>query len=473
MKIVFCEPPSGQKQTPERFLGCSYELYHFPDLANLYLAAILAKAGHEVAYIDANLEGFGIDQFQQKAKASRADAFVIHSVILAKKIDVEIGALLLKQNVNAQLWYHGPEPTRLPEEYLLNERTVVLRGEPELNALNLAHQEATVGVSRVVGGSVVHEQPNSKLVEYDDLPHPARWIEGIAEHRDRFYNPKFRNKPFTTMMASRGCAFRCKFCVPNSISFAREIEHLRYFDKKPPVRQASAAYAAEEFNDLAHQGYRSVMIVDDQFLWNKERTLAFCDAVADSGITWGCLSRADFLTDPAITSALAKAGCISVDIGVESLDQTVLTAISKDLDPDTVQTAIANLDQAGVEPKLNIIFGTCPQETQKMAQETVRKLYSMNLDRVMFSIATPFKGSRFYEACKADGYLIDESDKLDPMHKSMISYPHFSAEELEKTNRWAYRSFYLRPKIIWRRIKSLRSPSDFFRDLLVALRIFR
>src|SRR6185295_2128713 len=36
LKVSFLEPPAVTDRSAERFAGCTYELYHFPDLANLY-----------------------------------------------------------------------------------------------------------------------------------------------------------------------------------------------------------------------------------------------------------------------------------------------------------------------------------------------------------------------------------------------------------------------------------------------------
>ena len=473
MKIAFCEPPALGERRPERIFGCSYELYHFPDLANLYLASVLHADGHEVVYLDAVLGRWNRGAFLKEVRNTAADVYVIHSVILAKKTDLDVAPGILRAMPESTLLFHGPEPTRVPEEYLIDGRVTVLRGEPEFHARELLAGGTPPGVSRVSASGPVHEKPEPTMIPYDDLPMPARWIPGIAEHRDRFHNPKFRRGPVTSMMASRGCSYRCLFCVPNSVSFAREIEHVRHFGKKPPVRQASADYMAREFGELAAQGYRSVMIIDDQFLWKKERTLAFCEAVRDKEVQWGCLSRADFLVDPKITGALAGAGCKTIDIGLESLDRRVLEAIDKDLNPETVHAAVKNLKDAGIEPKINIVFGTCNIETPRSAMDTVDQLKAMDLDNVMFSIATPFKGTRFYELCEKEGYLIDRSDELDPMRKAMVSYPRFPAAQLEAATRRAYRRFYLRFRFLWRRLRSIRGPADLIRDLALAIRVFR
>ena len=47
------------------------------------------------------------------------------------------------------------------------------------------------------------------------------------------------------------------------------------------------------------------------------------------GMEWGMLSRADFLTDEEVVAALARAGCRSIDMGVESLKQEVLDKINE------------------------------------------------------------------------------------------------------------------------------------------------
>jgi len=186
---------------------------------------------------------------------------------------------------------------------------------------------------------------------------------------------------------------------------------------------------------------------------------------------WGMLSRADFLTDESVVIALARAGCASIDIGVESLKQEVLDRINKDLDVEDVYRAIALLNAHGISPKLNIMLGTTPGETPEDVYWTVRELKRMDVHNVMSSIATPFKGTPFYEHCREKGYLIDESDEVNPMGKAMISYPSLSATQHEEVERYAYRSFYLRPKIVVERLKRMRRPQDLINDLKVASQV--
>jgi radical SAM superfamily enzyme YgiQ (UPF0313 family) len=486
MKITFFEPPPLGEKTPERFAGCSYELYHFPDLANLYPFTYLYEEGFDVNYIDASLENLNEEGFSNKIKGEAADYYVIHSVILSKKTDLYYLKKIQEIRPDSRVIFHGPEPTRVPEEYLIPSHpplekggrggfnVLVFRGEIEKNLIGYLKEGKLTGVSYLKDGKVVHEPPSKETVNLDELPFPFRNHKVLQPYIKNYFNPKFRKSPHTIMMTSRGCAFKCHFCVPNSISFARELEYMRFNNgKKPPVQIAGAKRVIEEFKTIKNQGFNSVMIVDDQFLWARNRTLEICRGIKGLDMEWGCLSRADFLTDEEVIREMTGAGCVSIDIGVENLNQDVLDYIEKDLMVENVYTAIRLLRKYGIAPKLNIMLGTSPKETTQDIINTIEKLKSLDVSNIMFSIATPFKGTKFYNFCKEKGYLVDESDDINPLGKSMISYPHLSKEELEKLERYAYRSFYLRPKMIAKRIMSYHGIKDFVNDIKVAINLFK
>ena len=71
-----------------------------------------------------------------------------------------------------------------------------------------------------------------------------------------------------------------------------------------------------------------------------------------------------------------------------------------------------------------------------------------------------------FAAMKDPAYLA-----VNPMGKAMISYPQLTNEKLEELERHAYRSFYLRPKIVANRLSRLRSITDLVNDIRVAKRV--
>jgi anaerobic magnesium-protoporphyrin IX monomethyl ester cyclase len=398
----------------------------------------------------------------------------LHSVLLSKPTDLEALRRLRAILPEALLIVHGPEPTRVPEAYLLDERTAAIRGEPENALRELLAGRPAGGLSRRRGDGCEHLPIDGTLVDMAELPFPARDHPDVARFYRTLQNPKFSRGPFAPLMASRGCAFHCLFCVPNSISFAREMEYARVFGKKPPVAAAPAAKVVAEFTALAAAGYGAVAVIDDQFLWQKERTLEICRGIKPLGLEWGMLSRADFLDDPEIVAAVRDAGCVSVDIGVESLSQTTLDYVNKNLTVPQVEKALAVCRSCGLKPKLNIIIGASPTETRDDVRRTVRRLRDLEVEMAMFSIATPFKGTSFHDLAEQKGFLVDATDAIDPVKKSVISYPApgMDKQALEHENRRAYYAFYLHPKTLWRRLRAVRGPRELWQNIKTALRLF-
>jgi hypothetical protein len=57
------------------------------------------------------------------------------------------------------------------------------------------------------------------------------------------------------------------------------------------------------------------------------------------------------------------------------------------------------------------------------------------------------------------------------MGKAMISYPQLTNEQLEELERYAYRAFYMRPKVVMNRLLGIRRFKDVVNDLKVAKRL--
>jgi radical SAM superfamily enzyme YgiQ (UPF0313 family) len=454
-------------------------LYPLPDLAQLYLMSYLEREGHVVEMISAVLERLSRDVFLRKVADWRPDVVVLHSVILAKPADLALLPPLLECAPQSDLFLHGPEPTRVPEEYLhavpprlAEGRLVVFRGEPERHISSYLSDGELVGASFVRGGEICETPHSEQFIDLDDLPFTHHRHPTVQRYKRSYFNPKFSVRPVATILVSRGCRWRCIYCVPNSVSFARELEYARVHPgKKPPVVYASAQRVVAEFREIAAAGYRAVMVMDDQFLAQRTRTLEICEGARNIGLKWGCLSRPDCLVDEEIVRALSEAGCVTIDIGVETFSQPVLDAIRKDMKVEAVYNAIPLLRRFGIEPKINIMFGTCPLEREEDIRHTVDELVRLDVHHVMFAVATPFKGTPFYEQACREGFLVDEGEAINPFNKSVVAYPHLSREQLDQFVDKAYRRFYLRPSQIWWRLRHASSVQSVLCDSRLALRL--
>lgn len=433
MKIIFLQNEL-HKKNPDKVYGCSYTLYATPDLATLYNAAVLKKAGHEILLHNVK---------NLKDKLPPADIYLINSVILSYKDDID-----LAQKIKKPIFFFGPYPTLYPEKYLKTQNRFILRGETEhYIAQAILNPKKSLGVSYKTKKGYKHNKTAGIITDLDTIPFPARELDD-----GNYYNPKLFLKKFTNVLSSRGCANRCYFCVPNSISWAREIEWKKTHPNKPPVTIRSAQNIIDELKQLKNEKYEEFSFIDDQFVVGKERILKITDALKKLDFKFGCLARADRLHDEEIIKGLAQAGCIYIDLGVESFNQKVLDDIQKDIKVETVYETIKWLHESKIEPKLNIMLGTSPIENEKIVRETIRQAMSLPANYCMFSIATPFPGTDFRKVAQKNKWIIKDDD-TNPASVAQISYPHLSNQTLEKLVRVANLKFYLRGPVIFNMLK--------------------
>ncbi len=471
MKVTFLVPPPLPGERPaERVFGCTYELYPFPPMPVLYAAAALRAAGHDVKVADGARESWSPQDMKSFLKVA-SGCFVFHSVNLSRDTDLAAHARLRElRGPETPVVFTGPGPSYEPEKYLRDARSFVLRGEVEESLPELVGLLASGGsvdptgfpglAARAADGRLLCGQPRPPIEDLDKLPFPARDLVP----RDAYFNPKLGARPFTAVLSSRGCPHRCRYCVPNALSFARELEGRRAADgQKPRARLRSAANVIAELEELAAGGYKAISFIDDEFVWSAERTAEICAVLGRLGFRWGCLARPDYINEKT-AAALAAAKCRYVDLGVESFVQEILDDVGKDLKVEQAEAAIRLLKKSGVPVKLNVLIGASPLETAETIETTVRKTIELDPDVAMFGVCNPFPGTPYWDLAVEQGLLVEpEYRPVDVQREASVRLPHLSPDELVRAVRRANRRFYLRPGLILRNLFKARSASDLLR----------
>ena len=168
---------------------------------------------------------------------------------------------------------------------------------------------------------------------------------------------------------------------------------------------------------------------------------------------------------------LGESGCTYVDLGVESFNDEILRFIRKGITSNQIVNAIELLKKYGVPVKLNILIGTSPLETKETLRDTLRKAMALKVDQVMFNIVSPFPGTEFYQMAKENGWIKGgEYSPTNVQRDSILSYPHLSAEEMERALYRFNLRYFLSPRIVWHHLRKFRSFSE-FRLAFKALRV--
>ena len=473
MKLTFLVPPVLDGQKPaERTAGCTRVVYAAPNIYELTVLAVLKEDGYEIAYRD--FVGFSgnIETFTDFLKQDDSDVYYIWAVNLSIDNDMEAFGIIRRYRPDAYIVFMGPGSTFYTSKCLKDEKTVVVRGEPEATvkewtarvANNIDWQDVE-GISYLKQGKEVTNKPRALIKSLDELPFPAR--EYISDRTYR--NPKLKLTPYTTMITSRNCPYKCIYCVPSSLTFAREMEYKREFGKKPPISYRSTESVEEELKLLHSQGYKAVGFMDDNFIWTEKRTLELCRILKKYGFRWGCQARVDAITED-VARALGESNCRYVDLGVESFDDEILKYIKKGITSQQIYTAIALLKKYKVPVKLNILIGTSPLETPKTLRDTLKRAKKLRVDQVMFNIVSPFPGTEFHTIAKENGWIEGgEYVPTDVQRDSILNYPHLSAREMEKILYRSNLNYFFSPYFIFSQLKRFSN----FKEFMYALRVLK
>ncbi len=141
---------------------------------------------------------------------------------------------------------------------------------------------------------------------------------------------------------SSGCPYRCNFC------FCKEIAPYR------------ARPIEEVIGELLSIPQKEVYIVDDDFLFDRDRLLAFVKGLKQNGIDKHFLvyGRADFIAhNEDVISVLVDAGMTAVIVGIEASSQEELDAYQKKTELGDNVLAVRILKKYGIECYATVILG--------------------------------------------------------------------------------------------------------------------
>lgn len=292
------------------YFGCREP--HLP-LEYGYARARLERDGHEVLLLDAQLHDLPLPDLAARLAAFAPDRIVITTApsylfwrCAPPELRVPQEALQAIRSVPGERVVIGPHASTTPAAALrkLDAAAAVL-GESEeiLPQLARPRQEWTAlpAIAWRRGDEVVVQGGGPHASDMGTLP-PLRW-EAADLARHRHHHHRFEAAPAgpgAEMEVSRGCPYHCSFCAKENF--------------RDGYRRRPLPIVLEELDGLRALGTEYVYFIDEIFLPNRE----LLGALVPRGIKFGIQTRID-LWSPANLELLGRAGCVSIEAGVESI----------------------------------------------------------------------------------------------------------------------------------------------------------
>jgi len=223
-----------------------------------------------------------------------------------------------------------------------------------------------------------------------------------------------------TIHTSRGCPFNCVFCANASVHGKN-------------VRYMSVEKVMTEIQRMISQYHlKTLLIEDDHFLGDKDRAKEILRRISKLNLKVDFPNgMAVYAIDDEIGKLLKDAGVQMITLAVESGSDYVLKKIiQKPHRVDMIQPAVEILRKNGISVDAFIIVGL-PGELETHREETMEMVANVGFDWVKFSLAVPVAGSRLYDICKKNGYLICNDYSRHVITKANIKTPDIDPDYIE------------------------------------------
>lgn len=464
-KIMLIEPAVETREKVMRILaslGSNKADWKFPPLDLLGIGGILRKNGIEDFEI---LDALNMDlthrETQEYIRKSKPELVVFTFTIYTIKNDMKIASLAkevlpdiktLAVNIAAESY-----PGVILEEF--PNLDFLAYHDPEYPVLDLI--KAGYTPDKVAGiyfrkNGTVRKNPERPLIDLDDI--------GIMTHDKiplKIYRSPYQlRRPMSATSFTRGCINMCTHCIGSRYLSLQKGGH----EKGGHVRFRSHDSCLKELRFLQSLGVKELRFFDGELTadmdWAEELFDRWVKEKID--ITFSCNVRADTVNE-GLLKKMKKAGCHLISIGFDSTSQKILDNMKKNLTVKQIIEAINLIKRSGFRLSTFTTFGH-KGETAKTMNDTIEAIKKINLDLASFSIAVPVLGTEFYDYLRENNYLDRQIplEKYDPNLPPVYSYPHLSKEEMYQIAMYGYRSFYLRPRYI---IKKLFSTANILDDL--------
>jgi anaerobic magnesium-protoporphyrin IX monomethyl ester cyclase len=428
-----------------------------------YTAAFLHANGLDVLAIDGVGERCSPESFLQRVAAFSPDLLIAETATTSFRYDIALLSRLAPLLPALAIVLYGPHVSVLPED-ALREKAIfaVIAGEPEQTALALANAliardndaPGTEHLSAVEGliwrdptGTIVRNAPRTLMADIDSLPYPDR----TQLPPGNYHVPGFPEQ-VVFMYGSRGCPFRCNFCLWPQTLF-----------EPGSYRARSGRSIAREMDHVArtYPGVRSVFFDDDTFHLGDARMNDLADELErlQVSIPWGCNARADHWNRETLLR-LKKNGLFTLRIGIESGDQSILDTIRKDLDLESAAAMLRMAHDIGIQVHISFVVGL-QGESRRSLEKTLRFIRSVPVDSVQFSVAVPFPGTAYYSYVEEKNLFVTKDwTKFNGYDHVVMRTDSLSAGEIMKGITTLRRKVYFSPQFIRKRLRYVRNVRD-------------
>lgn len=456
MKVLLMNPPTGAYIREDRCQSSTEDLVIHKircPIDLMSIAGILKKNNISCLIRDYPAERKNIEFVKKDITEYSPDIVIINITTPTISQDLKIVEIIKRINKNIITVGKSPHFLVFDIETLQSSPylDVVIRGESEFTCLELCtvnNYENIKGITYRNNDKIIKNIDRPFIEDLNILPYPSRDLIN-----NNLYLRFDTGCPQTTILANRGCPYKCIFCLTNLVAGKK----LRFRSPENILREIIECFEKYKIKDFLFSG--------DTFTANKEWVIVLCEKIIKQNlkINWVCNSRVDTV-DKEMLNFMKKAGCWGISIGIESGNQHLLNKMNKNITLYQAKETIKHCKEIGIVSLLYFILGL-PLEDKNTLKDSLSFANKSQGDLLEIHFVYPFPGTELYKIVK-EYNLIPENIFLEGAYaKPVMDTLFLKKKDLISYKRKMLLSFYFRAKFIIFILLRIKSPKIFLNYL--------
>jgi radical SAM superfamily enzyme YgiQ (UPF0313 family) len=311
------------------------------------------------------------------------------------------------------------------------------------------HSDAVVfGEIESIYDQLVHDLYAEKLQPLYQPQSEAGWRSMSTLSRPDLsvvrHSPNSKRYSFRLpILATKGCPVGCNFCCTP-----------RIYGKSFRLRDADLVI--DEITFRQHEaGKRNIHLsfMDDNISFKPAFAAELFNAMVGLGVNWNANISMNFLEKPEVAALAKQAGCEMLNVGFESVSPETIKHVHKGSNRvGRYDEIVANVHKQGIALQGYFIFGF-DTDTPASFQQTYDFIIKNRIEFPVFTIATPFPGTPWYEEMRPR-IVQHDWDKYDTFHY-MYEPARMPRDEFLRNFIKIQREIYSWPNI-WKRMAGRR-----------------
>ncbi len=351
----------------------------------------------------------------------------------------------------------GPEVTYDADEWMKKhpEIDVIAIGEGEQTFLELlrVYQEAletkqpprlrdVAGIAYREGEYVRFSMPRAQIEEMDSIPSP------YADHLDEL------NNRVVYFEASRGCPFKCQYCL-SSIE-----DGVRYF---------SLERVKEELQRLINHGVKTIKFVDRTFNINKKYALEIFQFLIDNhnGTVFQFEITADILRADVLDFLTENAppGVFRFEIGVQSTNDETNRLVQRIQRFDRLSRTVTQIKESKkIDQHLDLIAGL-PEEDYQSFRKTFNDVFALRPEELQLGFLKMLRGTGVRARAANHGYVFMDEAPYEILGNNVLSFADMQKiKRVEDVLEKYWNAHRMDHTLEWILANQFESPFDFFQS---------